>query len=115
MRSSRIPLRHACRGRRCPPADARGFARRQRSPGQVAELPADVVLLVDMYGAQLVELAHFGVDSDLLHDRGIARGDGLDFGVGKRPTFEVLGAAHRSVSGHHLLDEAGLRRRTSFW
>jgi hypothetical protein len=33
-------------------------------PRQVAKLPADVVLLVEMHGAQLVELAHLGVDSD---------------------------------------------------
>ncbi len=57
---------------------------------------------------RLVELAHFGINSDFLHDRGIARGDGLDLGIGKRPAFEVLGAAHRGVAGHHLLDEAGL-------
>ena len=74
-----------------------GLAGRRLSPGQVAELPADVVLLVEMHGAQLVELADFGVDSDLLHDRGIARGDGLDFGVGQRPAFEVLGAADRGL------------------
>ena len=76
--------------------------------GQVAELPADFVLLVEMHGAELVELADFGVDSDLLHHRGIARGDGLDFGVGQGAAFEVLGAAHRGVAGHDLLVEAGL-------
>jgi len=37
-------------------------------PGPVAEPPADLVLLVEMHGAQLVELADFGVDSDLLYD-----------------------------------------------
>ena len=41
-------------------------------PGQVAEVPANLVLLVEMHGAQLVELEDFGVDSDFLHDRGIA-------------------------------------------
>ena len=59
--------------------------------GQAFHLPADVVLLVEMGGAQLVELADFGIDLDLFHDGGIAGGDGLDFGVGERAAFEVLG------------------------
>ena len=44
---------------------------------------------------------------------GLPRGDDLDFGVGKRPAFEVLGAAHRGVPGHDLLDDAGLGLQSS--
>ena len=40
-----------------------GFPGVGNLPGQVAELPADVVLLVEMHSALLVELADFGVDS----------------------------------------------------
>ena len=76
--------------------------------GQIAKLPADVVLLVEMGGAQLVELADLGVDFDLFHHGGIAGGDGLDFGVGESAAFEILGGADRSLAAHDLLDEAGL-------
>ena len=76
--------------------------------GQAFHLPADVVLLVDMRGAKLVELADFGIDLDLFHDGGIARGDGLDLGVGERAAFEVFGLAHGDAAVHHLIDEAGL-------
>ncbi len=84
-----------------------GFAGVSDVPGQVAELPADFVLLVEMHGAQLVELATsvsiltFSMTRD-------CPSDGLDFRVGKRAAFKVLGAAHRGVAGHDLLDEAGL-------
>ena len=75
---------------------------------QGAELPADAVLLVEVRGAQLVELADFGVDFDLFHHGGIAGGDGLDFGVGQSAAVEILGGADRGLAAHHLLDEAGL-------
>ena len=77
--------------------------------GQALHLPADIVLLVDVGGAQLVELADFGIDLDLFHHRRIARGDGLDFGVGERAAFEVFRLAHGDAAVHHLIDEAGLR------
>ena len=58
---------------------------------QVADLPSDVTLLVCMNGAQLVELADFGVDLDFLHDGGIAGRDRLDLGVGQSAAVEILG------------------------
>ena len=74
-----------------------GLARARNLLRQAANLPADVVLLVEVRGAQLVELADFGVDFDLFHHGRIAGGDGLDFGVGERAAFEILGGAHRDV------------------
>ena len=75
---------------------------------QGADLPADAVLLVEVGGSELVELADFGIDLDLLHDGGIAGGDGLDLGVGERAAFEILGGADGGLAAHDLLDEAGL-------
>ena len=75
---------------------------------QVANLPSDVALLVGMNGAQLVELADFGIDLDLLDDGGIAGRDRLDLGVGESAAFEVLRRADRRFSAHHLMDKARL-------
>ena len=58
--------------------------------GQAFDLPADVVLLVDMGGAKLVELADFGIDLDLFHHGGVSGGDGLDLGIGESAAFEVF-------------------------
>jgi hypothetical protein len=77
--------------------------------GQALHLPADVVLLVDVGGAELVELADFGIDLDLFHHGRIARGDGLDLGVGERAAFEVFRLAHGDAAVHDLIDEAGFR------
>lgn len=49
--------------------------------GEAPDLPADVVLLVEMGGAELVEVADFGVYFYLFHYGGIAGCDGLDFGL----------------------------------
>ena len=62
-----------------------------------------------MGGAQLVELADFGIDFDLFHHGRIARSDRLDFGVGESAAFEILGDADGDASAHHLLDEPGFR------
>ena len=75
---------------------------------KLAKLRADRVVLVQVGGAKLVELAEFSVDLHLLHHGGIARGDGLDFRVGERAALEVFGHANRGLPAHHLLDEAGL-------
>ena len=66
------------------------------------------MLLVDVRRAELVELADFGVHLDLLHDGGVARGDGLDLRVGESAGLQILGSTHRGVPAHHLLDKAGL-------
>lgn len=57
---------------------------------QVADLPADVALLVGVNGTQLIEFADFGIDLDLFNDGRIARGDCLDFRVGERAALQVL-------------------------
>ena len=62
-------------------------------------------------GAQLVELADFGIDLDLLHHGWIAGGDGLDFGIGERAAFEVFRLADRDAAVHDLLDEPGFVSR----
>ena len=77
--------------------------------GQAFHLPADVVLLVDMGGAKLVELADFGIDLDLFHDGGVSGGDGLDLGIGERAAFEVFRLADGDAAVHDLIDEAGFR------
>ena len=61
---------------------------------QVFHFPAYLVLLVDVGGAQLVELADFGIDFYFLHHGRIAGRDGLDFGVGERSALQVFGLAH---------------------
>ena len=77
-------------------------------PRQVANLPADMTLLIGVNGAQLVQLADFRVDLDLFNDGRIAGGDRLDLRVGESAAFEILRRANRSFSPHHLVDEAGL-------
>ena len=76
---------------------------------QAFHLPSDVVLLVDMRGAELVEFADFGIDLDLFHDGGIARGDGLDLGIGECAAFEVFRLADGDAAIHDLIDEARFR------
>ena len=77
--------------------------------GQAFHLPTDIVLLVDIRGAELVELADFGIDLDFFHHRGVSGSDGLDFGIGERAAFEVFRLAHRDAAIHDLINEAGFR------
>ena len=59
-------------------------------PRQVANLPADVALLIGVNGAQLVELADFRIDLDLFNDGRIAGGNRLDLRVGESAAFQIL-------------------------
>ena len=59
--------------------------------------------------AQLVQLTNFGVHFDLFHNRGIARGDGLDLGVSESAAFEVFRLADGDAAVHDLIDEACFR------
>ena len=77
-------------------------------PGEVANLPADVALLIGVNGTQLIELADFGVDLDLLNDGRITGSNRLDFCVGQRAALQILRRANRCFSAHHLLDETRL-------
>jgi hypothetical protein len=74
---------------------------------QALHLPPDIVLLIDVRCAQLIEFADFGVDFDFLHHRGISGGYGLILGVGERAAFEILGLTDRHTAVHHLIDEPG--------
>jgi hypothetical protein len=66
------------------------------------------VLLVEVRGAQMVELADFGVGFHFLHHGGIAGGNRLDLGIGERAAVEVFCRSDGCLPVHHLLDEAGL-------
>ena len=77
-------------------------------PRQVANLPADMALLIGVNGAQLIELSDFRIDLDLFNDGRIAGCNRLDLRVGERAALQILRRAHRGFSPHHLLDEAGL-------
>jgi hypothetical protein len=59
-------------------------------PGQVADLPADMTLLIGVNCAQLVQLADLRVDLDLFNDGRIAGGNRLNLRVGKGTTFKIL-------------------------
>ena len=75
---------------------------------QALHLPPDIVLLIDVRCAQLIEFADFGVDFDFLHHRGISGCNRLDLSVGERTALQIFRGAHRRFSPHHLMDEAGL-------
>ncbi len=87
---------------------ARSLLRLRDLPGQVANLPPNVALLIRVNGAELVELANLGIDFDFLHDSRISRCNRLDLRIGERAAFEVLGRTDRRLAPHHLMDEAGL-------
>jgi hypothetical protein len=77
-------------------------------PREVADFPSNVALLVRMNGTELVELADFGVNLDLLDDGRIAGRDRLNLGVRESATVEVLCCPDRRFAAHNLLDKACL-------
>ena len=76
--------------------------------GQLADAAAGEVLLVDVVLLQDGQPLQFGVGLGERQHRRVARGDGLDLGVGEFLAADVLGAAGGVVAGHHLGDEPGL-------
>ena len=76
--------------------------------GQVAKAAAGDVLLVGVVLLEHGQLLDLGVGLGQRQHGRVARGDGLDLGVGQFLAADVLGAADGGLAGHHLGDEAGL-------
>jgi hypothetical protein len=72
------------------------------------EIGADSVLLLGMGGAESGEPHQFSVHLRLFDDERVARGDGLDFGLGQGGRIEVLKPTDGHVAAHDLGDEFGL-------
>ena len=74
----------------------------------MANAAAELELGLLMFAVQPAQARDLGVNAGLLDDQRIARGDGLDLGVGERRAVNVLDAAQVALARHHLGDEPGL-------
>ena len=60
------------------------------------------VTLAQVVGFQKLQLGNLDVQIRFLFDHGVAAGQRLDFGVGKRLLIHILSRTHRTFAGHDL-------------